>query len=131
MPTTQSQLSSVGQFIGMRTSQIAGQISQFIRTNPIITGASFGGSVLGGLAVAQIIRRVRKKRKAKAKRKATTRKRAKRRKAVAPRRRKRRVTRRRHTSHSSPRHAGHKVVSFTTASGQKVKFKVKSKRRRR
>jgi len=132
MPTTQAQLSSVGQLIGMKTSQIAGQISEFIRTNPIITGASFGGSLLGGLTAIQIIRRVRKKRKAKVSRKKTSRKRAKRRRPVVSRRKKRSIPRgRRHKSHSVPRHAGHKVVTFTTKTGQKVRFKVKSKRGRR
>jgi len=132
MPTTQAQLSSVGQLIGMRTSQIAGQISDFIRTNPIASGITVGGTVLGGLTAIQIVRRTRKKRKKAVRRKTTTRKRATRRRAVASRRRKRRIpTGKRHKSHSKPRHAGHKVVSFRTKGGQMVRFKVKAKRRKR
>jgi len=124
-----SSLASVGQFIGMRTSQIAGTISEFIRTNPIITGAAFGGSILGGFTALQTIRRVRKRRKTKVKRKKTSRKRVSRRRTMAPRRKKRRVPRgRAHKSHSRPRHAGHRIVSFRNkTTGKMVRFKVKNK----
>ena len=108
------------------------EITQFIRSSPIVSGVALGGSVLGGLGLLQIIRKVRKRKKTRIRkrtvRKAITRRRRTRRKTSVVVRRKRRVGR--HV-HASPRHRGHKRVSFTTKTGQKVNFLVKSKRRKR
>lgn len=138
-----SSLASVGQFIGMQTQQIGGTISEFIRTNPIITGAAFGGSVLGGFGAIQFIRRRRARaaRKKPTRRKAPTRKR----KTSVARRRvrrgKRKVIRGRGLGTHEIRHSGRstkgkfKVVSFRDKrTGKMVRFKAHikpTKRRRR
>lgn len=109
-------------FPRIRTSfeRFAQPISDFIRTNPIISSAIVGVTSIGTVAgIAAVVRRRRKKRTA-------TRRRVKRRKA--PRKRVRRIKRRkRHVTHASPRHRGHKRVVFTTKDGRKVSFLVKKK----
>ena len=53
------------------------------------------------------------------------------RKTAKKKRTRRKVSRKKkRVSHRSPRHKGHKRVSFTTASGQKVNFLVKKKVRK-
>lgn len=106
--------------IRARLEQFAQPISDFVRSNPIISSAIVGVTALGSIAaVTSVVRRKRKRRAAK-KRAVRSRK--------APRKRAKRVKRRkRHVTHASPRHRGHKRVSFTTASGKKVSFLVKKK----
>lgn len=101
--------------------------TDFFRANPIVSTAGIGAGISGLVAVATIIRKAKKK-KARKKAKTKGRKTTKRRKTT---KKKKRVT------HRSPRHKGHKRVTFTTKDGQKVKFlvrkkgSVKHKRRRR
>lgn len=90
---------------------------QTIRRNPIVAGSVLGGSVIGGLVVAQTIRKRRKKTKS------TVRKRRSKLRAGT----KRRKTKKRKVTHRSPRHKGHKRVSFTTKDGKRVNFLVKKK----
>lgn len=100
-------------------------ISEFVRENPVLTGGIGAGvlatlGTLGGIAVVR-----RRKRKASTKkRKKTTRRMVKRRITHKRRRHKKGV------SHRSPRHRGHKRVSFTTKGGKRVSFLVKPRRRR-
>jgi len=94
--------------------QLVGGVTELVRGSPAITSAVTTG--VGLLVTQQVIRRVRKKRTVKKRRKVT---RKKRRKVTrrAPRRKK---AKRR--THASPRHKGHKVVTFTTKGGKKVRF---------
>ena len=136
-----SSLASVGQFIGMRTQEISGTISEFIRTNPIITGAAFGGSVLGGLGLVQLVRRVRRRTTKPRKRRKTTRKRKARPGVRRVRSRKRKIIRGRGLGTHEIRHSGKstkgkfKLVSFRDKrTGKMVRFKAHikpTKRRRR
>lgn len=71
----------------------------------------------------------RPRRKAPTKRKAPTRRRARARPTA--RRRKARDGRKKRRTHRSPRHKGHKRVSFTTKEGKKVSFLVNPKARHR
>ena len=104
--------------------RISAPVTDFIRGNPIVSTAAIGIGTTGlitGLATVAGIRRKRKKiATRKKKRKVGRKKRA--RKVKGARRAKKRVT------HRSPRHKGHKRVSFTTASGQKVNFLVRKKK---
>lgn len=103
--------------------RITAPVTDFIRGNPIVSTAAVGIGTTGliaGIAAVTRIRRKRKKAKAKPKKR-----KARRRKRVA--KVKRRVKKRKKITHRSPRHKGHKRVSFTTASGQKVNFLVKKK----
>jgi len=100
--------------------------TDFIRSNPITTAAVAIGVPLSFAGIAAVGRRVatRKKRKKAVKRK------VKRRKTTNGRKRKRKTTRRgkrKRVTHRSPRHKGHKRVSFTTADGKKVNFLVRRK----
>lgn len=92
--------------------------TDFIRGNPITTTAIALGVPLSFLGIAAVGRRVAKRRKAKRKAK----KRGKKRKVSRKRRAKR--------THASPRHRGHKRVSFTTKDGKRVSFLVKKKAKR-
>lgn len=92
--------------------------TDFIRSNPITTTAIALGVPLTFVGIAAVGRRVaRRKRKVTTKRK----KRAVRRKVAG------RIKRRKKITHRSPRHKGHKRVSFTTADGKKVNFLVRRK----
>lgn len=101
---------------GILTSlgRITQTIPDFIRGNPIVSTALIGigttGLVLGAKAVA-----VRRKKKKTTARRRTT-KRAK-------------TVKKRRKSHASPRHKGHKRVSFKTASGKTVRFLVRGQKR--
>ena len=120
--------------------RLGGRFTDFIRGNPIVSTAAIGIGVTGLTAAA--ITRVKKRRKKKVARKVgrkkrvTTRRRKGKKKTqvqirrmrlrnLAKARRARRTGKRR--THRSPRHKGHKRVSFTTASGQKVNFLVGKK----
>lgn len=61
--------SGVKQIVNTGTSQI----TQFIRENPIVSGAALGGGVLAGLGIVQRIRK--RKKKTRRKKKSTRRKR--------------------------------------------------------
>jgi len=97
--------------------RIRASATDFIRSNPITTGAIALGVPASFLGIAFVGRRVAKRKKKKKAKKKTTRKRT--RKTTKAKRRKRKHT------HKSPRHKGHKVVSFRTKSGKMVRFKVK------
>lgn len=100
-------------------------IGMFIRDNPLLTGVSLGAAVGSVVAGTTLIRRKRKSGRRKSKRKSATRQR-RRRKATRRRITHRTVRRRRkRITHSSPRHRGHKRVSFTTKGGKKVSFLTK------
>ena len=104
---------------GARTSvfssldRITQRSTDFIRGNPILSTALVGIGTSGLVVATAVIRRKVKKRKAKKKAKTT-------RKRTTKKRKKRRT-------HASPRHKGHKFVTFTTKDGKKVKFKVAKK----
>ena len=105
--------------------RITAPVADFIRGNPIVSTAAVGIGTTGLITGLATVARVRRKRK-KAKTRITKRK-VSRKKRVS--RIKRRVKRKTKT-HASPRHKGHKRVSFTTASGKRVNFLVKKKVRR-
>jgi len=93
--------------------RITQPVTDFIRGNPIVSTAAIGigttGLVLGAVSA---VRKRRKKKAAKRKRVS---------KKKRSRKKKKKVT------HRSPRHKGHKRVSFTTAGGKRVNFLVKRK----
>jgi len=103
--------------------------SGFVKSNPLLSGI-IGSGILGTLGVVGIgaIRRRRKKsksvRRRKSKRKASPIRRRRTSSAMMARMRRHR---RKSVTHRSPRHKGHKRVSFITAKGQKVSFLVKRK----
>jgi len=101
--------------------RITQPVTDFIRGNPLVSTAAVGIGTTGLVAVASTIRR--KKRK-----KVTKRKPARKRKKAKVSRRKRVVKKRKKVTHRSPRHKGHKRVSFTTKDGKRVNFLVKKKR---
>ena len=97
--------------------------TNFIRGNPFLAAGVGLGAPVALVGIATVGRRVLRKRKSKVARK-------KRKVKKVVRRKKRKVARKRKITHASPRHKGHKVVSFTTADGKKVRFKVKRKKHR-
>jgi len=94
--------------------------TDFIRGNPIVSTASVGAGVTGLVVAGATIRKLRSKKKS-TKRKSTKKSRIKRKKIRGGRVRKRtkRIT------HRTPRHRGHKKVTFTTKGGKRVSFLVK------
>jgi len=94
-------------------ASILADINQFVRGNPLLSTAILGASLTGITAgVVRVTKRKRKKasgRKRKSTRKRTTRK----------------IRRSKKITHRSPRHRGHKRVSFTTKDGRRVNFLVK------
>jgi len=109
--------------------RITAPVTDFIRGNPIVSTAAVGIGTTGlitGIAAVTRVRRKRKKAKASKKKRRSSRKTRKKR-VGRPKRVKRSKKRR---THSSPRHKGHKKVSFTTAGGKRVSFLVKKKRRK-
>jgi len=97
--------------------RITQPITDFIRGNPIVSTAVIGIGTTGLVAVARTVRRRRKKKATRKKR--VTKRRATRKRTV--KRKKKRVT------HRSPRHKGHKRVSFTSKDGKRVSFLVRRK----
>lgn len=116
-------------------SRIGENVTELVQENPLVAiGVVAGGTALTTGALIGGVSAIRKR---KARKRTTVRKKSKRkisrrvihhvhtrkRKVRRPRIR---VTRRRrkvkHISHRSPRHKGHKRVSFTTKTGQKVSF---------
>ena len=96
--------------------RITQPVTDFIRGNPIVSTAAIGIGTTGLVAVATAVRRKRKKKTTRrAARKKTTRR--------ATRKKKKRVT------HRSPRHRGHKTVTFKTKGGKKVRFLVRGQKR--
>ena len=104
--------------------RITQRVTDFIRGNPLVSTAAVGIGTTGIVAAAVTAIRSRRKKRA-AKRRVKKRKVSRKRVKV---RRKKRV---RHVTHRSPRHRGHKRVSFTTASGKRVNFLVKPKSKHR
>lgn len=108
--------------------RITQPITDFIRGNPIVSTAAIGIGTTGLITGIAAVRRVGKKKKRKV---------SKKRRVVKKKGKKtvRKVAKRKKVTHRSPRHKGHKRVSFTTAGGKKVSFLVKKKahthRRRR
>ena len=99
-----------GSPIAMQFARVTGVVTSFGRSNPLIVTSIAGITSAGLIAVA----RVRRKKKAK-----TTR----RKKKAKTTRRKKKAT------HRSPRHKGHKRVTFKTKSGKKVRFLVRGTKR--
>lgn len=98
--------------------RITQPITDFIRGNPLVATAAFGIGTTGLIAgIAGFIKRRKKKRKATARRK--------RRKTTVTKRR--RVGARRKVTHRSPRHKGHRRVTFKTKTGKTVNFLVRKK----
>ena len=89
--------------------------TNFIRGNPIISAGVGLGTPLVLVGISKVRSRSTKKKTTVKKRKA----RVKRRKIKA------RTVRRKKVTHRSPRHKGHKKVSFVTAEGKRVSFLVK------
>lgn len=94
-------------------------IGGFVRENPLVTGVTLAAAIGGTTAVVRKVRRrksgIKKSTTRKRKRTSGTRK-------VAGRRKRK--------SHASPRHRGHKRVSFTTKDGKRVTFLVKPKQKK-
>lgn len=94
--------------------RITQPVTDFIRGNVLVSTAALGigttGLVLGAIAV----RKRRKKKRAAKKR-------------VSRRRVSRKKKKKKAVTHRSPRHKGHKKVSFTTKGGKRVSFLVKKK----
>jgi len=124
--------------------RIGGRVTDFIRGNPIISTAAIGIGTTGLVAAA--ITRVKKRKKRsptarRKRRKSVKRKGKKKTKAQIKRQRLRNLAKARRArktgkrrTHRSPRHKGHKRVSFITKGGKKVNFLVggrKHKRRKR
>jgi len=91
--------------------------TDFFRANPIVSTATIGAGLTGlAVAVSTIRKRTKKKKRKKKAKKRTTRKRAT-----------TRIKKKKRITHRSPRHKGHKFVTFTTKDGKKVKFLVSKK----
>lgn len=105
--------------------RITAPVTDFIRGNPIVSTAAVGIGTTGLITGIAAVTRVRKKRK---KAKARPKKRATRRKTRTRKVKRTRRTKKRRT-HSSPRHKGHKRVSFMV-NGKRVSFLAKRKTKR-
>lgn len=117
VPKIKSSALSISQDGISAGQSILADINQFVRGNPILSTAVLGATTVG-LAATVIQVRKRKKSKPKARRK--------RKRVGRPvRGRKAKTRRRKKITHRTPRHAGHKIVTFTTKEGKRVKFKVK------
>jgi len=101
-------------------SEILADINQFVRGNPFISTAALITTLTGITAGIVSVRRRRKVRKSR-----PVGRRRKKKKSSRRVRRKAGRTRRKRVSHRSPRHKGHKRVSFTTKDGRRVNFLVK------
>lgn len=99
--------------------RITANVTDFIRGNPLVSTAAIGIGTTGLIAGVAAVRKIRKK---KARKRTTVKIRKRKRTTVKRRKIRKRVT------HSSPRHKGHKRVSFTTASGKRVNFLVRKKK---
>lgn len=93
--------------------RITQPVTDFVRSNPITALAGIGIATTGLVAARAVVRRRKKKKAAKKKRVS--------RRRVSRKKKKKRVT------HRSPRHKGHKRVSFITKGGKRVNFLVKKK----
>lgn len=105
--------------------RITGRITDFIRGNPIVSTAAVGIGITGLVTGVAAVTRIRKRRK---KSKTRKKKRTRRAKKKVTRSRKARKTKKRRT-HASPRHKGHKRVSFMVK-GKRVSFLAKRKTKR-
>ena len=95
--------------------------TDFIRGNPIISTAIIGAGTSGLVTAIAVTRGARRSTTAKARRKKSKKTGRKRDARRTPRRKKK-------ATHRSPRHRGHKQVTFTTKGGKKVRFLVKPKK---
>lgn len=123
--------------------RIGGRVTDFIRGNPLVSTAAIGIGTTGlvAAAVTRIKRRKKARKKTRGKKVSVKRRGRKKTKAQIKRQRLRNLAKARRArktgkrkTHRSPRHKGHKRVSFTTAGGKKVNFLVgkrKHKRRKR
>lgn len=99
--------------------RITQPVADFIRGNPLVATAAIGIGTTGLIAgIAGIFKRRKKKRKAAARRKS---------RKKTTRTRRRVGARRKRVSHRSPRHRGHKRVTFKTKTGKTVNFLVRKK----
>lgn len=122
----------VSKITGLQASplgEISERATQFIRENPLLTGAILSATIGGTAAIIATVRR-RKTRTTVSRRKAPRRKR----RVMRRTKRKKVLTRSgrhrlRATTHRRPRHKGHKRVSFTTKGGKRVNFLVRKKQR--
>lgn len=105
----------------VNAERILQSTTDFIRGNVIVSTASVGAGVTGLVIAGATIRKLRTKKtkKRKSKRKGIKRKGIKRKRVKRKGRSK--------VTHRSPRHGGHKFVTFTTKGGKKVKFRVRQK----
>jgi len=96
-------------------SEILADINQFVRGNPFISTATLVATISGVTAGIVAVRRRRSTRRL------TSKKKRRKRSRVSGRR----IKRRKKITHRSPRHKGHKKVSFITKTGKRVSFLVK------
>ncbi len=119
--------------------RIGGRVTDFIRGNPLVSTAAVGIGTSGIVAAAVTsVRKRRKKKTSVRKRKSVKRRTRKKSKAQIKRERLRNLAKARRArrtgkrkTHRSPRHRGHKRVSFITKDGKKVNFLVGKKHKRR
>ncbi len=105
-----------GSPIATQFARVVGVVTSFGRSNPLITTAVTGITATGIVAVARA--RVKRKKKRAVKKRVTT----KRRKKVSKKRKR--------ATHASPRHRGHKRVSFINKkTGKRVSFLVRGTKR--
>lgn len=98
--------------------RITQPVTDFIRGNPLVSTAVVGIGTTGLITGIAAVGRRAAKRKRKAVKKRVTR-----------RKRKKVTKRRKKITHRSPRHKGHKRVSFTTKDGRRVNFLVRGAKR--
>jgi len=113
-------------FIGT-LDRITSPVTDFIRGNPLVSTAAIGIGTTGLVTAVATIRRRKKRTALLRKRKSRTPKR-KRKKARRVVKKGKRGKAKRRTTHRSPRHKGHKVVSFRNKkTGKMVRFLVRRK----
>ena len=106
--------------------RVRSSATDFIRSNPITTAAVALGVPLTFAGIATVRSSIKRRKKKKVAKRKKTRKRTTTKKRRSPTRRKKAKKR----THASPRHKGHKRVSFVTAGGKRVSFLVKPKRKK-
>jgi len=122
--------------------RLSQRTTDFIRGNPLVSTAAVGIGVTGLVASATSIFKRRRKKKTSVRKRKSVKRPSKRRgkkktKAQIKRQRIRNLVKARRArgkkgrTHSSPRHKGHKRVSFTTATGKKVNFLVGKRKHKR
>lgn len=102
--------------------RIQQRATDFFRANPILSSAAIGAGTSGLVVAVAGIRKVKKRKKAKKRTKKRTKK-----KTTRKRKTRKTTKKRKKVTHRSPRHSGHKRVTFTTKDGKKVSFLVAKK----